>query len=290
MKIMNLEQGSEEWLSWRKTVITATDIAVILGISPYATPYQLWQRKQGLIEEQFVNGAMKRGSHLEPLARDKFIEEYGITMEPVVAEHSDHAFIGASLDGISPCGRYILEIKCNGDARHAEVKKGIIPDFHTAQMQHQMLVTGANKCFYYSFDGIDGICIEVPADESFMEDALNAAREFYRALAVQDAPALTDRDYRCLDTDKDWSELSEIYMNLEAELKACEKKKDDVRKKIIQFCEDKPCRGAGLKVMKATVRGRVDYSAIPELSTVDLDKYRKETTGCWKIMLDKTKE
>ena len=37
MRIVNLEQGTKEWLEWRRQGITATESSVILGLSPYKT-------------------------------------------------------------------------------------------------------------------------------------------------------------------------------------------------------------------------------------------------------------
>ena len=43
-----MQQGSEEWLKLRKNYLGASDAAVVLGISPFQTRYQLWQDKLGL--------------------------------------------------------------------------------------------------------------------------------------------------------------------------------------------------------------------------------------------------
>ena len=89
MKEIKLEQGSPEWLAWRKTVITATDASIILGNNPWDTPYTCWQRKLGLIEEKKSNEAMERGKRLEPEARAQFMDHYGIYMEPRVVESTN---------------------------------------------------------------------------------------------------------------------------------------------------------------------------------------------------------
>ena len=46
MKIIPIEQQSPEWFEWRKTGITASDMPIIMGVSPYKTPWQLWAEKQ----------------------------------------------------------------------------------------------------------------------------------------------------------------------------------------------------------------------------------------------------
>ena len=149
-----LEQGSEAWLQWRKGRLTGTDAPMLMGVSPYVTPYQGWQRKLGLLEEQKVNPAMLRGHRDEPIARDLFISLKGINMEPCCVESVDYNFIVASLDGMSDCGKYIMEIKSNGDEYHQNLKKEVpeIPEFHIMQMQHQLLASGAKKCFYCSYN------------------------------------------------------------------------------------------------------------------------------------------
>ena len=68
MKTIELEQGSNEWLSWRRTVITATDCSCIMGNNPWTTEYKCWQRKLELIPEQTSNYAMERGKRLEPVS------------------------------------------------------------------------------------------------------------------------------------------------------------------------------------------------------------------------------
>ena len=40
MKIVNLEQGTKEWLDWRKFGITATDAYTIMGHG-FETPFSL---------------------------------------------------------------------------------------------------------------------------------------------------------------------------------------------------------------------------------------------------------
>ncbi len=287
MKISPLDQGSnsKDWLAWRKTIITATDCPAILGISPYTTAYQAWQYKHDLIKPQASNAAMENGKRLEPIARDRFIVEFGIYMEPECVESEEFNFLGASLDGISECRKYILEIKCNGHDRHEQVRKGIIPDFHIAQMQHQLLVTGAEKCFYYSFHRDEGVCIEVLPDPLFVQDFLPKARAFWKNVAFFEAPALSDRDYRDMNNNLSWKDLSAKYQEIDSNLKMLEEKKDYIRKELISLCADQPSMGNGVKVIKTTTKGRVDYDMIPELQAVNVDQYRKKPSDSWKIMI-----
>ena len=54
-----------EWLEYRKSGIGSSEVATILGLNPWETPYQLWRRKVGLDEPKIETFAMKAGHYLE---------------------------------------------------------------------------------------------------------------------------------------------------------------------------------------------------------------------------------
>jgi len=283
MKVIDVEQGSDAWLAWRKTVITATDCPAIMGTSPWSTEYKCWQKKLGLIEEQKSNDAMERGKRLEPKARADFNRRYSYFMEPCVVESTDSDFLGASLDGLSDCQKYVLEIKCGGSKLHDLATKGEIPDYYKDQIQHQLIVTNAEKAFYYSYDGEQGICIEVFPDPDFKARYMEKARKFWKCVAFNEPPALQDSDYKDMSAEPQWKGFATEYRKLCEQIKNLEEVKESYRKELIKLSGDQNCSGDGLKVMKTTVRGRVDYDAIPELKDVDIDKYRKKSSTIWKI-------
>jgi len=285
MKIINVKQGTPEWLAWRKTVITATDCPAILRSSPWSTAYKAWQRKLDLIPEQESNEAMDRGKILEPEARAKFIKEYGINMTQVPVQSTEFDFLGASLDGLSDSYDTILEIKCGGSKLHDMAKNRQLPEYYEDQIQHQLLVTGAEKCYYYSYDGSDGICIEVFPDPEFKDKFLPKAREFWRCVAFEEPPALQDSDYKDMSDVPLWKDLASKYLDVNGRIKALEEMKEGYRKELIKLSGDQSCLGEGIRLMKTTMKGRVDYEAIPEIKCVDLEKYRKKPTISWKILV-----
>jgi putative phage-type endonuclease len=289
MKILDLEQGSDLWLSWRKTVITGTDCPAIRGSSPWSTGYKVWQRKLGLAEEQKSNEAMERGKRLEPIIRERFNRLHGgdgLRLIPAVVESSEYEFLGASLDGISYDGTVILEIKTGGKNLLDMAMDGIIPAYYMDQMQHQLLVTGAKACFYIvgSEREVDDITIVVHPDPSFAEAYLPVARDFWRCVAFGEPPALQDSDYKDMSNAPLWTEYARQYRGINEQIKSLEEAKESYRKELLALCADQNCSGAGIKVMKTIMRGRVAYDEIPEIKGIDLDKYRKKPITSWKIM------
>jgi putative phage-type endonuclease len=65
-----------EWHEKRRAGITASEIAVILGLSPFESEFSLFWRKLGELPPIEDNDSMSLGRHLEPWVADKFAEDY----------------------------------------------------------------------------------------------------------------------------------------------------------------------------------------------------------------------
>lgn len=146
---------------------------------------ELRLRKLGLIPEKEFTEAMRRGQQMEPFARDNFIKLLKINMIPCCAESTDYPFLGASLDGISEDGKTILEIKC-GEKSFGQAVNGEIPEYYFAQMQHQLIVTRAEMCYYMCFDGRSSITIEVLPDADFEAHYIPIAEQFWMDLIFKE--------------------------------------------------------------------------------------------------------
>ena len=168
----------EEWLEMRRTKIGASDAAIILEISPWKTPYQLWKEKVFGSDEVF-NGAMRRGMEMEPQAREAFENLTGLCVMPKVLIHPVRNWQMASLDGITFDGDVIVELKCPNKKVHAMAKEGKLPDYYMAQVQHQMSVAEVDMAYYFSFNGIDGALVEVKRDRSFLDKLLEKEFDFW---------------------------------------------------------------------------------------------------------------
>lgn len=180
--------GSAEWIFWRRERITATDAAIILSISPYGKPIDLWAEKLGLKEPPPINEWMIRGQQLEGIARDKFEEETGLLVFPKTVQHKTIPYLAATLDGITLELDAMVEIKCNGPKNHALALKGELAPHHNAQMQHQMECVGLDFAYYYSFDGDKGVIVEVKRDQEFIDNMLEKEFDFWQCLQTFTPP------------------------------------------------------------------------------------------------------
>ena len=64
-----------EWLAARRQGITASEIAVVLGLSPWSSPFELYHRKTGDLPGQPDSDAMALGRHMESWVADRFEEQ-----------------------------------------------------------------------------------------------------------------------------------------------------------------------------------------------------------------------
>lgn len=289
MKIQELDQRSPEWLEFRKNKIGASDAPAIMGISPWCTPYQLWERKLGL-DEIIENSAMKRGNQLEPLVRERVFLETGINYHPRVVIHPNLPWMIASLDGLSDNQTSVIEIKCVGGADHALAFLKIVPDKYQYQLWHQMEVCETDSVLYCSYNASDGDLRMFPfyRDDKKIKEMIEKEKEFLICLEEFNPPALTDKDYETKNDSK-WNEACDKWKKSKLLKDKYETEEKKLRLDLINLANSKNCIGAGVKVQKVIRRGSVDYSSIPALSLIDLDPFRKPASESWRITLDESK-
>lgn len=193
MKILNLTQGSTEWLNFRLSHITATDSGTISGMNQYQTKHQLWEEKMGIRAPKIPNVFMTRGSILEPEARKVFENKYNCTACDVVVQSEDYEFAMASLDGFLEDGT-ILEIKSPGKKNYDKYKEmsktGQVDLSHLFQMQHQMMCVGCKVTHYMVYSGrkSEYFVVDVLRDEDFIKNMVEKEKEFYDCMMNFEEP------------------------------------------------------------------------------------------------------
>lgn len=161
MKIIEVEQGSPEWMAARAGKVGASRIADIVAKtkSGYSTSRANYaaelvaERLTGVKAEGYTNAAMQWGTDNEPSARamyelmhDHAVTQVGIVLHPSI-ENSQ-----ASPDGLVGDDG-LVEIKCPLTATHIATLLGDgIDGKYVKQMQWQMACTGRAWCDFVSFD------------------------------------------------------------------------------------------------------------------------------------------
>lgn len=75
----NYELHSDEWFSARRNRLGGSEIAAVIGLSPYESRFSLWHRKMGTAGRKPQNAEMDWGNRLEPVVLAKFFEGEGRT-------------------------------------------------------------------------------------------------------------------------------------------------------------------------------------------------------------------
>lgn len=148
--------GRDKWLEMRAQDVTATEVSVLFGVSPYMSLYQLWQnKKNGVIENIEETERMRWGLRLEDAIAQGIREDLGVGGTRVGRYYRDTELrAGASPDWqlINHDGSIeVLEIK-NVDS--LAFKRGwkildsgevIAPVHIELQLQQQMMLMGCER-------------------------------------------------------------------------------------------------------------------------------------------------
>ena len=150
-------QGSPAWHAARAKHFCASEAAAALGLSKYTTRDELLRQKAtGLTEE--VSPAKQRlfdaGHQAEALARPIAEGIAGTEFFPVVATREVEGMpLLASFDGIDLLDEVIWEHKLLNDSLVQQVQAGDLEPHYWLQLEHQLLVSGAQRALFTTSDG-----------------------------------------------------------------------------------------------------------------------------------------
>jgi predicted phage-related endonuclease len=171
----------------RSTFLGGSDAAAVMGVSPWSTPVELWQKKTGRAKSEAPDVAAskryERGHKLEPFIRDMVIDKLvsmGLAVELAACNaryiDPDYSFMSCEIDfelrltGTVAIGDSIVVFEnehINADAKSvtgfARKKWGVedtedVPIEYAAQFMFGLMVTGRRYCLVAalrSFDDVD---------------------------------------------------------------------------------------------------------------------------------------
>lgn len=140
------------WLEERSKSIGSSDAAAVMGMSPYMSEIDLWEKKRSSeISESEENEDMRRGHASEPLLLSLYSIETGhgvLWGDGIVLRSNRMPFMSATLDGIgldpTTGDPYVIEVKSisrKGD----DWTDDSVPTHYYLQVLHQLSVTGWSK-------------------------------------------------------------------------------------------------------------------------------------------------
>lgn len=155
--IIRFPQGSPEWHAHRAQHFNASDAPAMLGISHYQSRAELLgQVRSGIPAEidEATQILFDRGHRYEAQARPIAESLIGEELFPsVMARDVDGLKLSASLDGLNMGGDLAWEHKTLNSLIQEALAVGEIPELYRAQMEQQLIVSGASRCLFMASRG-----------------------------------------------------------------------------------------------------------------------------------------
>ena len=177
--------------------IGGSDIGIILGLSNYKTPYQLYLEKIGEIDSVYEETPLQYWGHqLEPVIRNEFAKRNNVSVEiPESFVHPFYDFLRGNLDGFIPSLNAVLEVKCSNQFMAHEwgdIGSDVIPMQYLVQVAHYCAITNAD-CAYIAvlIGGWDYREFKYTRDMQLEETLIEAAKTFWNCVQTQTPPEPT---------------------------------------------------------------------------------------------------
>lgn len=180
------ETEKAAWLEKRKHYITGTDAGKLIGVSPWGGKFAVWLDKTGRAAPVVETPAMKAGKKFESAILQTYAEEMNCKLEHVDGYNlitcDKYPRLGASLDG------WNHDLQIPVDAKNIKWKNekwgdawtSDFPEYYKAQLQVQMMVTGATFAHLaVMFSGQDFFIYSMEYDEEMAQKILEATDEFW---------------------------------------------------------------------------------------------------------------
>jgi len=156
MEILNVIQGTEEWLELKLDYFSASEAAAMLGLSKHTTRDELLREKAFRErKEEGYSKHLEEGHEAEALTRPVIERLVGENLYPVTAANEIEGLpLLASMDGLTMSGCIGWENKQWNKALAVWLDLyGDLPDSHWPQVEQQLLVCGSNVIFFTTSSG-----------------------------------------------------------------------------------------------------------------------------------------
>lgn len=276
-EILNLEQGSQEWLDARRQYRTASETPAVLGVKgAFGSKLDVRRAKRGI--DKADNAAMAHGRDKEPIALAALCERTNMTFEPCVMVKGQYL---ASLDGRTQSGNIIAEIKCPfmglGSKLWMEAAgMGEVPEHYWYQVQHQLMVSGADRAYFYVYVSPEHTCLlEVLPDPESWAEIRAAWDEFWKSLDERE--------------DTEWQEAAIEFQKAYKEAEKASERLDAAKATLKGLAGGMTTSGGGVIVTRIEKAGSIDWKKVQAelLPEADIEPFRKPTSVEFRVSLSK---
>jgi putative phage-type endonuclease len=201
----------------RQSFLGGSDIASLLGISPYKSPIDLWQEKTGKVTGNKEGIHLRYGTFMESFVASEYEKATGYTIKecPQGFEHPTHSFILSHIDRLvdthsndkkescaSAQSDRILECKTASvfnQHQWGEIGSDVIPPSYLAQVMTYMSTVNLNQADVAVLLGNQDFRIySVMRDRDLEKIILQKAHYFWTEYVLKDIPPPPQNEADCL--------------------------------------------------------------------------------------------
>lgn len=287
-----MDQDTLEWHEHRARHGNASEAAAVMCCGEFFPKdrRELARVKLGM-DRVPETAPMRYGKENEAAVRELAAEQLGEHLEPAVMTYG---VMSASLDGITPDGAMIVEIKVPykglKSSLWADVMDGRVPTQYWWQIQQQLMCAGAKEGWLVVAVLSRGgqwhtAWLRVYPDAMAQVSLKEAWQDFFARMHELAGDA-SESGMADMGGDPDWDDAARKYQEAKrlADHYAEEVKRH--RARLIELADplpEKTAGGTGVRVTRTEARGSIDYKAalrhyVPDLSDDDLEQFRKSGT------------
>lgn len=280
----------EEWLNWRRSGIGASDAPAIMNVSPWKKPLDIWEEK--VLGKRDVDSKYKKyGRDMEETARREFEKKFDTILYNFNVENPETSWLHASLDGMDLDKKLMVEIKCSGAKDHATALQKKIPEKYYPQCQHQLMVTGLDGMYYFSFDGNQGAIVEVLREQTYIDSLFEEEETFWASVLSQKPP------YFCMKDNEEWNHTAQSLKSIKGQIKALEDEEALKLQYLRDLSEGRSAKGTDAFFQRQECEGAIKYKEAIEdylskmrvyhpgidFPVVPFEAYRKNSFEKWSL-------
>ena len=275
MKQLNLIQNTPEWLAARENYKTASEAAIVLGISPFQTVENFKAIKLGL-KQQYYSAAMRQGHDLEDTVRHIANEHFGKTFAEECWVEGEYM---ASLDGRD--GDVLVELKVS-PRTYDDLKAGVTPAYYECQVQQQLYCSPAKVGYLLAYNPKNqdyAVSNPIEPDPGFIDRITTA----WEAFELVQPPEVIDRGQ-----EGSVIELFDRYEICKQTADDLKQEMQDIKAELIELANDVSIQANGYKLTKGKPRVSYDYRQACQVMGIDLEPFQKESDPSWTITIPKS--
>lgn len=312
---MNTKVNHDQFLAGRKKGIGGSDVAAILGFSPYKSPYQLWLDKTSRSEKETKQSESAHFGHLlEDVVAKEFSrrmnlkvqrvnQQLSLVDEPWALGNIDRAVINPEIAGNvrfkdgKLTTNTILECKTATEylaKLFGEEGTDQVPDYYLTQCLWYLLITGAEICYLAVLIGGNKFrTYRIERDEELMQSIFNQVKAFWFNHVIADVPP----DPTCFDdvlhrwsthvvgkqveADFEHIQLAEELITVQGRQKADKAREDEIKLKIVSTMQDAEMmisHGKSICTYKEQSSTRIDSTLLKKEEPDLFAKYSKTSS------------